>query len=205
MELDHLKEMWKDADKSSSPINEASLHQMLNHRSKMPIAMMKRNLRLEVFFLILIYGYTIWLISTEGDTGLLYYDIALLVIAILFFVYARYKYRLLSNMECMGCEVKTNLNLQVISLEKLIKLYFKIGNISVVLVYLITGAISYMETEGETASLPKTVEILIFLIIGSILAVINYYFGRWYLYNLYGKHIQKLKNILYEMDESDPG
>jgi hypothetical protein len=205
MELDHLKEMWKDADKSSLPINETSLQQMLNHRSKMPIAIMKRNLRLEVFFLILIYGYIIWMISTEGDTGFLYYDIALLLIAILFFVYARYKYRLLSNMECMGCEVKTNLNLQVISLEKLIKLYFKIGNISVVLVYLITGAISYMETEGETASLPKTVEILIFLIIGSILAVINYYFGRWYLYNLYGKHIQKLKNILYEMDESDPG
>lgn len=203
MELDDLKDIWKDADKSSLPINEKSLQQMLNHRSKMPIAFMKRNLRLEVFFLILIYGYIIWLISTEGYTGFLYYDIALLVIAILFFVYARYKYKLLSNMECMACEVRANLNLQVRSLEKLIKLYFKIGNISVVFVYFIAGAISYMETKGETVSIPKSVEILIFLAIGSILAVINYYFGRWYLYNLYGKHIQKLKNILYEMDESE--
>jgi hypothetical protein len=203
MELDDLKEMWMDADKSSLPINETSLQQMLNHRSKMSIAFMKRNLKLEVFFLILIYGYIIWLISTEGYTGFLYYDIALLVIAILFFVYARYKYKLLSNMECMACEVRANLNLQVRSLEKLIKLYFKIGNISVVLVYFIAGAISYMETKGETVSIPKSVEILIFLAIGSILAVINYYFGRWYLHNLYGKHIQKLKNILYELDESE--
>ena len=169
----------------------------------MPIAFMKRNLRLEVFFLILIYGYIIWLISTEGYTGFLYYDIALLVIAILFFVYARYKYKLLSNMECMACEVRANLNLQVRSLEKLIKLYFKIGNISVVFVYLIAGTISYIETEGETVSFPHYLEILIFITIGAVLFIINYFFSRWYLFTLYGKHIQKLKNILYEMDESE--
>jgi hypothetical protein len=89
------------------------------------------------------------------------------------------------------------------SLEKLVKLYFKVGNIGVVFVYLIAGAISYIENEGDKVHFPQALELIIFLSIGVILAIINYYFSRWYLFNLYGKHIQKLKNILYEMDESD--
>ena len=106
-------------------------------------------------------------------------------------------------MECLACEVKSNLNLQLNSLEKLVNLYFKIGNIGVIFVYLIAGTISYIEAQGDTVRFPHTPELIIFLSIGLILAIINYYFSRWYIFNLYGKHIQKLNNILYEMDESD--
>jgi predicted tellurium resistance membrane protein TerC len=106
-------------------------------------------------------------------------------------------------MECVACEVKSNLNLHLKSLEKLVKLYFKVGNIGVVFVYLIAGAISYLEAEGDKVHFPQALELIIFFSIGVILAIINYYFSRWYIFNLYGKHIQKLKNILYEMDESD--
>ncbi len=104
-------------------------------------------------------------------------------------------------MECVSCEVKSNLTLQVRSLEKLVKLYFLAGNISVIFVYVIAGAIGYVETEGERVAFPSTMEILIFLSIGTILVVINYFLGRWYLFTLYGKHIKKLKTIIYEMDE----
>ena len=204
MEIDQLKAIWKDADKSATPMNEAGLHQILTHSSKLPIAIMKRNLRLEFFFFIIIYGYSIWLILNEFNTSLLYFDLILLIVtAIPYTIYARYKYKLLNNMECMSCVVKSNLDHQVNSLEKLIKLCFKAGNIIVILVYLITGAVSYMNSVGESVPLPKNIEILIFIAIGSVLVITNYYFGRWYLFNLYGKHIQKLKNILYEMDESD--
>jgi hypothetical protein len=106
-------------------------------------------------------------------------------------------------MECVACEVKSNLNLQLNSLEKLVKLYFKVGNIGVVFVYLIAGAISYIETEGDTVHFPHVLELVIFITIGAFLFIISFYFSRWYLFQLYGKHIQKLKNILYEMDESD--
>ena len=103
----------------------------------------------------------------------------------------------------MACEVKSNLNLQLNSLEKLVKLYFRVGNIGIIFVYLVAGTISYIVDAGETVPIPHYVEILLFLAIGVVLVVINYHFSRWYLFNLYGKHIQKLKNILYEMDESE--
>lgn len=203
MELDQLKAIWKDVDKASLPMNEADLHQMLNHRSRRPIALMKRNLKLEVFFLILSYCLCIFLISYSADSTYLFYDALMIIVAILFMIYARYKYKVLGNMECMSCEVKTNLYLQINSLEKLVKLYFKAGNVSVPLAYCFAGIISYINTKGETVSFPGIIEVVIFLAIGIILSFFGYYFNRWYLYQLYGKHIQKLKHILYEMEESN--
>jgi hypothetical protein len=202
MELDDLKELWKESNNSSLLNNEEDLRQILSHRSRSPIAIMKRNLKLEVLFVILFYSFIIWLISNQVDSNILYFGILLLILAgMLFCIYAFYKYKLLYKMECVACEVKSNLNLQLNSLEKLVKLYFKLGNIGVVFVYLIAGAISYIEAEGDKVHFPQVLELIIFLSIGVILAIINYYSSRWYIFNLYGKHIQKLKNIIYEMDE----
>lgn len=204
MELEELKELWDDSSNSSFPINEEGLSKILNQESRRPIALIKRNLKLEVLFVILFYGLIIWLISNQVGSNLLYFDIILLIlVGMLFCIYAFYKHKLLNKMECLACEVKSNLNLQLNSLEKLVKLYFKVGNIGVVFVYLIAGAISYLEAKGDIVQFPNALELIIFLSIGLILGIINYYISRWYIFNLYGKHIQKLKNILYEMDESD--
>ena len=205
MELEKLKELWDDLGNSSLPINEEQLNRILSNRSRRPIALIKRNLKLEVLFVILSYGFIIWLISNQVDSNLYYFDIILLILAgMLFCIYAFYKYKLLNKMECVACEVKSNLNIQLNSLEKLVKLYFKVGNIGVMFIYLIAGAISYIETKGEVVPFPQALELILFLSIGFILAIINYYLSRWYLFNLYGKHIKKLKNILHEMDESEP-
>ena len=204
MELEKLKELWVDSTNSSLPIDEEGLSKILNQSSRRPIALIKRNLKLEVLFVILLYGFLIWLILNQVDSNILYVDIILLVLAvILFCFYAFYKNKLLNKMECVGCEVKSNLSLQLKSLEKLVKLYFKVGNIGIVFVYLIAGTISYIEAEGDTVHFPHVLELVIFIAIGAVLFIISYYFSRWYLFQLYGKHIQKLKNILYEMDESD--
>jgi len=204
MELEKLKELWDDSNNSSLSINEEGLSKILNQSSRRPIALIKRNLKLEVLFVILFYSFIIWLISNKVHSNLLYFDILLLIlVGMLFCIYAFYKYKLLNKMECVACEVKSNLNLQLNSLEKLVKLYFKVGNIGVVFVYLIAGAISYLEAKDDKVQFPHALELIIFFSIGLIIAIINYYISRWYKFNLYGKHIQKLKNILYEMDETD--
>ena len=204
MELEKLKELWDDSRNSSIPINEEELNQILNKRSRRPIAIIKRNLKLEMAFGILFYCFFIWIVSNQAVSIILYFDIILLVVAgILYSIYVFYKNQLLNKMECMSCEVKSNLNLQLGFLEKLVKLYFKVGNIFVLLTFLIAGAIGYITSESETDSIPHYLEIMIFITIGAVLFLINYYFSRWYLFTLYGKHIQKLKNILYEMDESE--
>lgn len=204
MELRKLKELWDGSSNNLIPMNEDELNQILKKRSRRPIALIKRNLKLEAILVILSNCFIIWLISNEVDSTILYFAYILLFVAgILYSLYAFYKIKLLNKMECMSCEVKSNLNLQLGFLENLVKLYFKVGNIFVLLTYLIAGAIGYITSESETDSIPHYLEIMIFITIGAVLFLINYYFSRWYLFTLYGKHIQKLKNILYEMDESE--
>jgi hypothetical protein len=117
MELEKLKELWDVSDNSSSSINEVGLSKILNQSSRRPIDLIKRNLKLEVLFVILFYGFIIWLISNQVDSFFLYYDIILLVVSgILFFIYAYYKSKILNKMECVACEVKSNLNLHLKSL-----------------------------------------------------------------------------------------
>jgi hypothetical protein len=205
MELEKLKELWDDSRNSSIPFNEDELNQILNKSSRRPIEIIKRNLKIEVAFGILSYCFFIWVVSNQVVSTILYFDIILLVVAgILYSIYVFYKNKLLNKMECMSCEVKSNLNLQLGFLEKLVKLYFKVGNTFVLLTYLIAGAIGYTTAESNAVSIPHYLEVLIFIFIGAVFLIINYYFSRWYLFTLYGKHIQKLKNILYEMDESEP-
>ena len=72
MELEELKELWDDSSNSSFPINEEGLSKILNQDSRRPIALIKRNLKLEVLFVILFYGFVIWLISNQVDSNLLY-------------------------------------------------------------------------------------------------------------------------------------
>ena len=62
MELRKLKELWDGSSNSSIPINEEELNQILNKRSRRPIAIIKRNLKLEVAFGILSYCFLIWVV-----------------------------------------------------------------------------------------------------------------------------------------------
>ncbi len=203
MELDQLKTTWDNAEKSLLLINEDTLHHLINQSSTDPVAKMKRNLKWEVFSVILLYGIILLTTLTIGKDVYLYYNILLIFAAILFFIYARYKYKLLCGMEGRHQDVKTNLNVQISSLEKLVKLYFKASNLSIALAYFFAVVFSYINTPGEKISIPETKEIVIILAIGIGLEFIGYYINRWYIFQLYGKHILKLKNISYEMDESN--
>ena len=89
MELDNLKELWKDSNKSSIPIDEDKLRQILSTSSNGPIAKMKRNLKLEVISLIIVYGLLLWATSNEVDSIFTTFDfVLLLVTGMLFIIYA---------------------------------------------------------------------------------------------------------------------
>lgn len=205
MELDQLKTLWKHADEKLPTLSDTNIEEILRHRSRRPIARMKRNLKLEIIFLIILYIPLIWYFAIDYKKIYIYYDIVLIVAALSFLMYARYKYMLLDKMECAACEVKSNLSVRVNMLEKLVKLYFYWGNISAVLGYLISIVISYIglfSERGEKIPVPSILEITILVSIGAVFVLFAYFVNRWYIFKLYGQHIQNLKTLLYEMDEN---
>ncbi len=89
----------------------------------------KRNLNRELIAVLIIYSLTIWYIVTFQR---MYSELAVvrwhLVGGAFLFYYYR-KSKLLKQMECVACEVRSNLKQQLGTLEKYVRFYFIAGTI----------------------------------------------------------------------------
>lgn len=199
MELEQLKEIWSNVESKQPGPSASELQAMLQKKSQSPIAKMKRNLTWELITIIVFYSITIFSLR-HYDKIFVSLTILLLIIGLLFGIYFYFKYRLLQSMECLTCEVKSNLQMQLQTLEKYVRIYFVFGNLLTPIVFFVTGFITYMQREGELTISPLRFWI-IFSIIGILFSVLVYFLNKWYLHKLYGQHIRKLKDILHDMEE----
>ncbi|WP_207511185.1 hypothetical protein [Longitalea luteola] len=221
MELDSLKDIWKNLDdKDLQPGREVPVTSMLQKRSQGTIAKLKRNLNRELIAVVIIYSVTIWnIVLYQGlypELGVL---LGLVGGAFLFYYY--HKNKLLKQMQCVACEVRSNLKQQLVTLEKYVRFYFVAGTILTPLAYFAAGVIILYNSqpvtpplndvpfEAETAvsQMPLASHIsnhrffILFVSIGAVVAVSTYFFNRWLINKLYGQHIQKLKDLLLQMEE----
>jgi hypothetical protein len=222
MELDSLKTLWQDLDANTSHADsDEHILSMLRKRSQSPIAKMRRNLLWELIALVVLYSATIWYyVSAWGGR---YWEIGgllFLVGAFCLFYYYR-KNKLLSDMQCVVCEVKSNLQRQLVTLEKYVNFYFIAGTLLTPLVYFASGLIVFFKTPQARSISPdlrsqlsdSTVNLIphivnhrfftAFVVIGVVLAIGSYFLNRWYVNKLYGQHIEKLKDLLGQMEEVD--
>jgi 4-hydroxybenzoate polyprenyltransferase len=221
MELDSLKDIWKDLDEADlQPGRDVPISSMLQKRSQSTIARLKRNLNRELITVLIIYSLTIWYIVTFQR---LYSELAVLLAlvggAFLFYYYRKSK--LLKQMECVACEVRSNLKQQLGTLEKYVRFYFIAGTILTPLAYFAAGMIilfngqevhSHMvdvsvDAQTSVSQMPIAQHIsnhrffVLFLSIGAVLTLGSYFINRWLIGKLYGQHIEKLKDLLTQMDE----
>lgn len=206
MELENLKTIWKDVGTATVTTSAEELEQMLSKKSKSPIAKLKRNLFWEMLAVVVTYGGTIIYYLLQNQTGMLYLALLMGVLGALYGWYYFTKRRLLLNMECVTCEVKSNLSTQLVTLEKLLKLYLWAGTLLVPVILMVSGVIVYF-----TSPLPKDVPLskeaffiyfFIALFILSLAFTIPVFFlNKWYINLLYGRHVKKLRQIVNEMNE----
>ena len=127
-------------------------------------------------------------------------------------------------MQCVACEVKSNLKHQLGTLEKYVRFYFVAGTILTPLAYFAAGVITLFhapevqpvlvgddpfKADATISQMPIASHIgnhrffIFFVSIGVVLTVGSYFLNRWYINKLYGQHIQKLKELLHQMEEAD--
>lgn len=221
MELDSLKDIWKNLDETDlHPGREVPISSMLHKRSQSTIARLKRNLNRELLAVLIIYSLSIWYIVTFQN---MYSELAVLLAliggAFLFYYYRKSK--LLKQMECVACEVRSNLKQQLGTLEKYVRFYFIAGTILTPLAYFAAGAFILfnaqegnqhlidvpLEAQTSVSQMPIAQTItnhrffVLFISIGAVLTVGSYFVNRWLIGKLYGQHIQKLKDLLSQMEE----
>ena len=222
MDLDNLKEIWKDLDeKDFHPTNrggirpvsvnhEEEIAAILRKRSQNPIAKIKRNLGWELAVILVLYSVTMWYYITAWHGQ--YWEIAVLlgVIGASFVVYYFRKNKLLREMQLVDSEVKLNLEKRLQTLEKYVRFYFVSGTVLTPAAYFVAGLIVFFKSPPRATDdkmPPMFTHItghdyfVLFTVSGVALAIGSYFLNIWYVNKLYGRHINKLKNLLNQMEE----
>jgi 4-hydroxybenzoate polyprenyltransferase len=169
---------------------------------------MKRNLKVELWFIIISYGAMIlfYFLAFKGKMSEVSWF--MLCIGLLFVVYYQRKNKLLTQMECLSCEVKSNLQKQTTTLEKYIRIYLIGGTLLAPISLLFFGWFFYAKARtnvddtffypGEQNPIWKV--ILAWVILTTVVTFMFYVLNKWYVQKLYGKHVEKLKEVLSEME-----
>jgi hypothetical protein len=121
MELDNLKAIWKAQD--TLPEIQPDMQQLLQKRSRGHIARMRRNVRVEALAMLISYIPCIVLYLAWFEGRLWFISLMMSMILVCYFIYFLRKDRLLKKMQCVTCEVRSNLARQVKILEKYLRFY----------------------------------------------------------------------------------
>jgi hypothetical protein len=208
MELDELKDMWK---KQEMPDTGPDIRNILRKRSNNAISRMKRHLLVELWFVVILYGGISAYFISAWDGRFFFVSILYIVTAALFLYYYYRKMNLLKEMECMSCQVKSNLVMQVATLEKYVKLYLIAGTAVIPLfmaffywfdrTFVPPGKKHLFVQPSASVSLFESLGIFAAIVAG--ITIVFYFLNKWYVHRLYGRYIDKLKQVLEQMtDES---
>jgi len=202
MELENLKYIWRQV--GDSPMQEPSDQQILilmGRKPRDPIAKMRRNLLVELIVVVLTYVPTIawYLIGFDGKLS----GIAWVLFAMMAFFagYAYRKDRLLKDMLCVSCQVRSNLERQVRLLKKYTRFYLAIGSLLVPVMAVFSFVLIFWNLPASPARTASWTTLTTGAILLAGFAIGFYRFNVWYINKLYGRHIRKLQEMLREMDE----
>jgi hypothetical protein len=206
MELENLKTIWKEVGTTEQGTSAAELEQLLSKKSKSPIAKLKRTLLWELVFVVFIYFSTIVYYLAKNEPGMSYFALMLVVVGALYVWYYVVKRRLLKQMECVTCEVKSNLSNQLKTLEKYLKLYLWAGTLLAPVLLIGSGIVVYFYSPdlgklpmGKNEFFPYF--FLGMFIISLIITVPLYFLNKLYIHLLYGRHVKKIRTIVQELNE----
>jgi len=206
MELDDLKNIWNDKPGATTGADKISA--MLGRQSHSPIEKMKRNLRMEVLIVIITFGAVAayYFIAFKSDYSIIGWAYTLLLV--LFCYYYFRKNQLLNEMQCISCRVKSNLELQLTTLERYVRFYLVSGTAIIPILFIFLGVVLYYKKPTlidktilyRSATNPAWKFLLAWLVFLTISTVIMWVLNRGYVNKLYGRHIRRLKQLLAQMD-----
>jgi hypothetical protein len=197
MELETLKTLWQEQETPPAEPDRELLLALLQKQSGGPIARMRRNIRKEVILMAICYGLCIlfYLFAFNGSmAGVAWLFLGLFVF---FYVYYYRKNQLLKKMQCMSCEVRSNLAGQLKTLRKYLRFYFWASTFIVPVSLFVAFDIALHSDLGPI----RQWKIIALFALATVLTIAVYFLNRWYIHKLYGRHVRKLQELLREMDE----
>jgi hypothetical protein len=207
MELDDMKNIWNDEGVEAAGADTISA--MIGKQSQSPIAKMKRNLRMELWILVpsLGIGAIYYFIAFKSEYSIIGWVYTLLLA--LFCYYFFRKNKLLNEMQCSSCRVKSNLELQLKMVERYVRFYLVSGTATLPVLLIFMGIVLYYKKPSlinktvlyPSATNPVWKFLLAWFILLTVSTTIMWLLNRGYINKLYGRHINKLKQLLTQINE----
>lgn len=211
MELENLKQIWNTQQmQAEDPVSaREDLLPILQKSSNGPVARMRRNLVCEVLLITITYIPCIIFYAVEFNGRLTPLSLLYVLLGVFFGGYYYRKMLLLNKMQCLSCVVRSNLAGQVASLKKYTRFYTLFGTLIIPIAAIYTYTIVRWRLPLPTGTIlyhrlnpsPWYDSPYFWLLLLVPFTILVYYLNRWYVKKLYGRHIEKLQEILREMDE----
>ncbi len=211
IDLDDLKNIWRDNIDSSidkQRMEQDKIRTLLNKRSTNIIDKVRKNLLLEIVMfcvcLVLILIVPFYFRSKEVT---FLCSMVIVVVFIPYLIYYIKKYRELKKFFSYHENIKTNLQALVIQLERYLSIYFW-GSL---LLTPISGFLSGFAILYEMKALGfllyfdvfSSATLSMILSFALLLTLLSYPVMKWYIHRLYGRHLEKLKDCLKELQEME--
>lgn len=201
MELDDLKSIWKQDRPGFEPKRDAEIALMIKGRSNSIISKLKRSVWFELIFTI-VCSIVLGIYAVTLDSGALMWTIISLLVLFGSYLFSYVKKILLLNQFNPSTEnlknglqnlldrLTTYLNFYKRSYAILYPVYFCLG--------LLYGAMEQgLDEFLQRLSQPKVIIYLVLL--AGVFFFFTIWLTNWYLRKLYGNHLDKLKELLNEL------
>ena len=204
MELDDLKSIWKQDKPGFEPKQEAEIASMIEGRSNSIISKLKRSVWFELIFTI-VCGVALGICALLLEKGALMWTIiSLIVLFVSYLFYYVKKILLLNRFDSSKENLKNSLQHLLDRLTTYLTFYRRSYAI-LYPVYFCLGLLFGALEKGlddflYRLSQPKT--ILTLIVLAAVFFVFTIWITNWYLKKLYGNHLDKLKELLKELQGS---
>ena len=203
MELDDLKNIWQKGD-HFKPRGEEEIADMLKGKSHSIITKLKRNIWFELIFTLIGSGLILYYAFSIPKPSLRWAFIFAFISFLGYIIYYIKKINLLNRFEVSKGNVRTNLEELVNDLETFLKFYYRSYTLLypayLVLIVLLAIMDHGMPQFIESLKDWRIVLYLLFLIFFTIALLL--WLSKWYLRELYGRHLTKLRALLDDLHET---
>ena len=204
MELNDLKSIWKQHDSFQPKLEGGEIGFMLRGRSNSTISKLKRSIWLELVFTMAALLVLLYYSLTIPNGALKWSFGSFLVLFLGYIIYYFMQLNVFRQFKSNPLDIRTNLENLVHEMERYLAFY-RISYSLLYPVYLILILSFVIIDRGVDKFLETMSDIRMILYMGFLIVIFllsSLWFTKWYLKKLYGNHIDKLKELLNDIQES---
>lgn len=206
MELDNIKELWKQLNQQQAQkdaYNDEAIYKFLAGESRGVIAVIRKNLRLEmVLTAIIMLSFVVLPFIYEGELLQTILGVWALLSGVYMFFYLQ-KYKIIQAFDSQDKNLKNNLQTLVTKLEKYTSIYFWSNVVLIPLVHITNFILLRLLNLAVFHNLQSNRDIFFYLIYVVVVSAVMIYFFYWYIQRMYGKYIEKLRGYLNDLETNE--